>query len=124
MRFSTTIKAVLVSLATLGRAEEDCDAGIDKAPFAPGTVGGEAFPDPADDQVKCVNRWKDGETLVGIKAWSTRTEITGIKFKFDRTGWTDTHGKTVPRSWHTKTGEWNARQVVRKLRSLYCSDLY
>ncbi|KAF2277834.1 uncharacterized protein EI97DRAFT_487852 [Westerdykella ornata] len=114
MHFSLFTRGLLLSLAALVLAEDNCDARPDEAPFAPGRVGGVAFPDPADDKVTCVSRWKSGEVIVGMEAWSTRTQITGIKFKFDRTGWTGVMGTTVQgRSWYAKRGEWAADQPVR-----------
>lgn len=114
MHFSLLAKGLLLSLAAFTLAEDNCDAGPGEAPFAPGRVGGLAFPSPADSQVACVCRWKGGEVLVGMEAWSTRTEITGIKFKFDRSGWTPVMGKTVGTSWYAKKGEWKADQPVRE----------
>ncbi|ORY13381.1 hypothetical protein BCR34DRAFT_586533 [Clohesyomyces aquaticus] len=96
-----------VFLAT-GRAEDSCDDG----PFAPGRVGGLAFPETWDDKMTCECRWKGGDVITGIEAWSTYDHIEGIRFKFEISGWTNVHGKIPEKAIQTQLTEWEATDKV------------
>jgi len=113
MRFTFFKFAAFVSLASLGWAQDSCDEGSDKAPFAPGLTGGEPFPSKWDHQMHFESRWRTGDTIVGIEAWSAKFQLKAIKFKFAMTGWTNTFG-TVPDGdpWQHDVAEWGAGEEV------------
>ena len=113
MHISFVRLAMLASFVVFGRAEDGCDDGPDAAPFAPGRVGGQAFPAAWDYQMSCECRWKGGDSIVGIEAWSAQYQIKAVRFKFARTGWTDTHGD-IPddEAWQHDIQEWNAGEEV------------
>jgi hypothetical protein len=84
MRFSILKQVVVASLAAFAHGASDCDDG----PFAAMTTAG------IQHAAACESKWKSGEIIVGIEAWSAKFHVKAIRFKYSQSGWGPTYGQT------------------------------
>ena len=109
MRFSALNQVFLVSLAALARADDNCDATPQEAPFAASQYAGPAFPEAGHPEVHCESKWSTGEIIIGIEAWSAKFQVKAVRFKFSQSGWGPVRGEVPqdkPQAHEVK--EWNA----------------
>jgi hypothetical protein len=103
-----TALSIVSLLSGISNAQDDCDAPPDVAPFAPGTTGGEPFPNPPDGETSCECKWNSGDSIIGIEAWSAKFQVRAIRFKWATYGWSEIYGTKF-------TGEevaWNHNQTT------------
>lgn len=101
MHFSLLGSAVLIGLAGFGSA---ADNSCEEGPFAGKSMAGIDFP-PNDPEVVCESKWSDGETIIGIEAWSAKYQLKAVRFKYSQSGWSSVRG-SVP------TDEFEKHQAV------------
>lgn len=113
MRLSLVNYGLLFFLAAFARADDNCDAAPNEAPFAPSTFAGPPFPGGNDPETKCDSKWVDGEIIVGIEAWSAKFQVKAVRFKFSQSGWGPVRGD-VPKdsAFEYKKAEWEATEEV------------
>jgi len=112
MRFSLINQALLISLATLALADDNCDAAPNEAPFAPSQYAGPAFPGGNDPETKCDSKWTNGETIIGIEVWSAKFQVKAVRFKFSQSGWGPVRGSLPEVVQAHDVTEWKASDEV------------
>jgi hypothetical protein len=121
MRFSTFGQALLLSLAAFARADDDCDAGSKDAPFAASRPAGPDYPQGGSPEIQCDSKWTNGETIIGIEAWSAKFQVKAVRFKFSQSGWGPVRG-SVPtdKVQEHESKEWKADEEVGMCNTSTC----
>jgi hypothetical protein len=121
MRFSTFGQALLLSLAALAHADDNCDAKPEEAPFATSQFAGPAYPSEGSPEIKCDSHWSNGETIIGIEAWSAKFQVKAVRFKFSQSGWGPIRGSVPTEKIQAhETKEWDAGAEVGMYNTSTC----
>ena len=115
MRFSIITQAIIASLAAFASAD-DCSEG----PWAESGIGG-----VMGGGLVCDSKWSDGETIIGLRAWSAKFQMKAIQFKFSQSGWGPVRGKKPDgSSWMQDEAEWAVGdEVCKYITSLACNSV-